>query len=170
LVLRDNQTSAQYPDGIFHPHQDVQHIKKENIGLIEVMGLAILPARLLTELAEVQKYLLDEPNHIADMHKPWADELKATQTWLLTLRKHSCVKPSVKSLPACLKMLVSLNKMTKALPLLIDLSPHYKLNSHPKSIFIDLDGYFNENYCVIWVPKRSYAVACHPSRETFACT
>lgn len=45
------------------------------------MGLAILPARLLTELAEVQKYLLDEPNHIADMHKPWADELKATQTW-----------------------------------------------------------------------------------------
>lgn len=81
LVLRDNQTSAQYPDGIFHPHQDVQHIKKENIGLIEVMGLAILPARLLTELAEVQKYLLDEPNHIADMHKPWADELKASQTW-----------------------------------------------------------------------------------------
>ncbi len=81
LVLRDNQTSEQYPDGIFHPHQDVQHIKKENIGLIEVMGLAILPARLLTELAEVQKYLLDEPNAIAPMHQAWADELKATQTW-----------------------------------------------------------------------------------------
>ncbi|WP_461215861.1 UDP-glucose--hexose-1-phosphate uridylyltransferase [Lacticaseibacillus sp. GG6-2] len=81
LVLRDNQTSEQYPDGIFHPHQDVQHIKKENIGLIEVMGLAILPARLLTELAEVQKYLLDEPNEIAPMHQAWADELKKTQTW-----------------------------------------------------------------------------------------
>ncbi|WP_407891455.1 UDP-glucose--hexose-1-phosphate uridylyltransferase [Lacticaseibacillus sp. N501-2] len=81
LVLRDNQTSAQYPDGIFHPHQDVQHIKKENIGLIEVMGLAILPARLLTELAEVQKYLLDQPNQIAAIHKPWADELKAAQAW-----------------------------------------------------------------------------------------
>ena len=81
LVLRDNQTSSAYPDGIFHPHQDVQHIKKENIGLIEVMGLAILPARLLTELAEVQKYLLDQPNDIAPMHQDWADELKATQTW-----------------------------------------------------------------------------------------
>lgn len=81
LVLRDNQTSAEYPDGIFHPHQDVQHIKKENIGLIEVMGLAILPARLLQELAEVRKYLLDQPNHIAAMHQPWADQLKASQTW-----------------------------------------------------------------------------------------
>ena len=53
LVLRDNQTSEEYPDGIFHPHKDVQHIKKENIGLIEVMGLAILPPRLKDELAEV---------------------------------------------------------------------------------------------------------------------
>jgi len=46
LVLRDNQTSPEHPDGIYHPHADVQHIKKENIGLIEVMGLAILPPRL----------------------------------------------------------------------------------------------------------------------------
>ncbi|SMS14966.1 UDP-glucose--hexose-1-phosphate uridylyltransferase [Levilactobacillus zymae] len=77
LVLRDNQTSAQYPDGIFHPHQDVQHIKKENIGLIEVMGRAILPARLKTEMAEVEKYLIGQPNQIAAMHQPWADSLKA---------------------------------------------------------------------------------------------
>ncbi|WP_261807045.1 UDP-glucose--hexose-1-phosphate uridylyltransferase [Lapidilactobacillus luobeiensis] len=76
LVLRDNQTSAEYPDGIFHPHQDVQHIKRENIGLIEVMGLAILPARLLTELQEVEKYLLQQPNEIADYHRAWADELQ----------------------------------------------------------------------------------------------
>ncbi len=75
LVLRDNQTSAKYPDGIFHPHQDVQHIKRENIGLIEVMGLAILPARLLTELREVEKYLLQQPNEIATYHQPWADQL-----------------------------------------------------------------------------------------------
>lgn len=81
LVLRDNQTSAQYPDGIFHPHQDVQHIKRENIGLIEVMGLAILPARLKTELVEVQKFLLDQPNDLAETHRPWAEQLKATQTW-----------------------------------------------------------------------------------------
>ncbi|CAM3038821.1 UDP-glucose--hexose-1-phosphate uridylyltransferase [Lactiplantibacillus plajomi] len=77
IVLRDNQTSATYPDGIFHPHQDVQHIKKENIGLIEVMGRAILPARLKTELAEVAKYLLGRHNQMVAMHQPWADALKA---------------------------------------------------------------------------------------------
>lgn len=80
IVLRDNQTSAEFPDGIFHPHQDVQHIKKENIGLIEVMGRAILPARLKTELAEVGKYLLDQPNQMVAMHQAWADQLKATNT------------------------------------------------------------------------------------------
>ena len=81
LVLRDNQTSAEHPDGIFHPHQDVQHIKTENIGLIEVMGRAILPARLKSELAEVQKYLLGEANTMKPMHKTWADQLKAKYDW-----------------------------------------------------------------------------------------
>ncbi|WP_125710287.1 UDP-glucose--hexose-1-phosphate uridylyltransferase [Companilactobacillus zhongbaensis] len=76
IVLRDNQTSEQYPDGIFHPHQDVQHIKKENIGLIEVMGRAILPARLKDELHEVENYLLNRHNQIAEIHQPWADALK----------------------------------------------------------------------------------------------
>ena len=75
IVLRDNQTSAEYPDGIFHPHKDVQHIKKENIGLIEVMGRAILPARLKTEMKEVEKYLVGKPNEIADYHKEWADQI-----------------------------------------------------------------------------------------------
>lgn len=77
IVLRDNQTSAQYPDGIFHPHQDVQHIKKENIGLIEVMGRAILPARLKVELKEVERYLLKRPNQMAEYHKTWADKLQS---------------------------------------------------------------------------------------------
>lgn len=76
LVLRDNQTSAAYPDGIFHPHQDVQHIKKENIGLIEVMGLAVLPPRLEAELNEVKKFLLNQPNKIANMHLTWAEQIK----------------------------------------------------------------------------------------------
>lgn len=76
LVLRDNQTSEQYPDGIYHPHPDVQHIKKENIGLIEVMGLAILPPRLKEELEEVEKYLLDEPHQMADYHREWAKAIK----------------------------------------------------------------------------------------------
>ncbi|APX72216.1 galactose-1-phosphate uridylyltransferase [Companilactobacillus allii] len=77
IVLRDNQTSVKYPDGIFHPHKQYQHIKKENIGLIEVMGRAILPARLKSELVEVEKYLLNESNDIAQYHKKWADELKS---------------------------------------------------------------------------------------------
>ncbi|WP_368251493.1 UDP-glucose--hexose-1-phosphate uridylyltransferase [Enterococcus sp. 2201sp1_2201st1_B8_2201SCRN_220225] len=77
LVLRDNNVSQEFPEGIFHPHPEVQHIKKENIGLIEVMGLAVLPPRLATELVEVQNYLLASDNHIADYHLPWAEELKA---------------------------------------------------------------------------------------------
>ena len=77
LVLRDNNVSKEHPDGIFHPHQEVQHIKKENIGLIEVMGLAVLPPRLAPELEEVTAYLLDQPNQIAAYHIPWADAIKA---------------------------------------------------------------------------------------------
>ena len=76
LVLRDNQTSEEYPDGIFHPHKDVQHIKKENIGLIEVMGLAILPPRLKDELAEVGKHILGTSNEMKEYHRVWADEIK----------------------------------------------------------------------------------------------
>ena len=76
LVLRDNQTSAEHPDGIYHPHKDVQHIKKENIGLIEVMGLAILPPRLKEEVEQVAAYLVGEDVSVADYHQEWADELK----------------------------------------------------------------------------------------------
>ncbi|MEC3471186.1 UDP-glucose--hexose-1-phosphate uridylyltransferase [Bacillus tropicus] len=76
LVLRDNNVSEEYPDGIFHPHQDVQHIKKENIGLIEVMGLAILPPRLIKEIHEIELYLLDKGEYVSEIHQKWADELK----------------------------------------------------------------------------------------------
>ncbi|WP_195612210.1 UDP-glucose--hexose-1-phosphate uridylyltransferase [Streptococcus australis] len=76
LVLRDNQTSDEHPDGIYHPHADVQHIKKENIGLIEVMGLAILPPRLKEELKLVQRYLLGQVDGVAKYHQEWADDLK----------------------------------------------------------------------------------------------
>ena len=76
LVLRDNQTSSEHPDGIYHPHKDVQHIKKENIGLIEVMGLAILPPRLKEEVEQVAAYLVGEDVLVADYHQEWADELK----------------------------------------------------------------------------------------------
>ena len=76
IVLRNNRTNEEHSLGIFHPHQDVQHIKKENIGLIEVMGLAVLPARLISELQEVEKYLLGQDHNIAEYHKPWAQELQ----------------------------------------------------------------------------------------------
>lgn len=80
LVLRNNQTSALHPDGIFHPHQNLHHIKKENIGLIEVMGLAVLPARLKDEMALLKECLLGN-NQIEDVaclqkHHVWMEELK----------------------------------------------------------------------------------------------
>ncbi|MEK3988852.1 MULTISPECIES: UDP-glucose--hexose-1-phosphate uridylyltransferase [Robertmurraya] len=77
LVLRNNRTSEKHPLGIFHPHSDVHHIKKENIGLIEVMGLAVLPARLKEELEEVKAYLLGRSERVKDYHLSWAQELKS---------------------------------------------------------------------------------------------
>lgn len=85
LVLRNNRTSAEYPEGIFHPHEELHHIKKENIGLIEVMGLAVLPARLKDELRSLSQYLLREDKNNAlnelknhgelSKHYEWAIEL-----------------------------------------------------------------------------------------------
>ena len=80
LVLRNNRTTDEYPLGIFHPHAEKHHIKKENIGLIEVMGLAVLPARLKTELAAVGEALLCDADLTADpltaSHAPWAADVK----------------------------------------------------------------------------------------------
>lgn len=78
LVLRNNRTTDDYPMGIFHPHKDVHHIKKENIGLIEVMGLAVLPARLKEELQDLNAYLREESDYIAPLHLDWAKQLKAS--------------------------------------------------------------------------------------------
>ena len=58
LVLRNNITTAEHPLGVYHPHADVHHVKKENIGLIEVMGLAVLPARLRDEIALMCEYIV----------------------------------------------------------------------------------------------------------------
>ncbi|WP_397316802.1 UDP-glucose--hexose-1-phosphate uridylyltransferase [Ornithinibacillus gellani] len=79
VVLRNNRTTAEHPLGIFHPHADVHHIKRENIGLIEVMGLAVLPARLKEELAEIKQALLGQPADVAAYHLPWLEELKQHQ-------------------------------------------------------------------------------------------
>lgn len=75
LVLRNNRSSSLHPLGIFHPHQEVHHIKQENIGLIEAMGLAVLPARLLTELEEVASALAGRSAEVADIHDEWLQQL-----------------------------------------------------------------------------------------------
>ena len=80
LVLRNNLTTQEHPPGLFHPHAELHHIKKENIGLIEVMGLAVLPARLKDELAQLAALLRSGGDLYADeataKHAPWAEELK----------------------------------------------------------------------------------------------
>lgn len=75
LVLRNNLTTAEYPLGLYHPHQELHHIKKENIGLIEVMGLAVLPARLKDELSNVADKLA-KGETVEGVHAEWAAELK----------------------------------------------------------------------------------------------
>lgn len=85
LVLRNNRTTDEYPLGIFHPHKELHHIKKENIGLIEVMGLAILPGRLNRELEEISDILtgrnkfdkssLSVEDNPLKKHVPWIEEM-----------------------------------------------------------------------------------------------
>ncbi|TWT27095.1 UDP-glucose--hexose-1-phosphate uridylyltransferase [Planomicrobium sp. CPCC 101110] len=91
LVLRNNRTSIEHPLGIFHPHADVHHIKKENIGLIEVMGLAVLPPRLKDELAQIQNFLLGGSSRPEDYHMEWASQLKARYGTLSTAEEAEAV-------------------------------------------------------------------------------
>ena len=77
LALRNNITTEEYPLGVYHPHQDCHHIKKENIGLIEVMGLAVLPGRLKKEMADLKTALLNgedlRANDELAKHADWAE-------------------------------------------------------------------------------------------------
>ncbi len=85
LVLRCNITTAEHPLGVFHPHADKHHIKKENIGLIEVLGLAILPSRLKQELHDLAQALTDGRDISADpvlgKHADWCAELRKKYTF-----------------------------------------------------------------------------------------
>lgn len=80
LVLRNNITTEEHPLGVFHPHEELHHIKKENIGLIEVMGLAVLPARLNKELARLSEAILNGEDILNDeqlsKHYNWAEDIK----------------------------------------------------------------------------------------------
>lgn len=78
LVLRNNITTEEHPLGVYHPHAKLHHIKKENIGLIEVMGLAVLPARLKSEMAELKEAILKgadlRANEVLEKHADWVEE------------------------------------------------------------------------------------------------
>lgn len=80
LVLRNNITTEEHPLGVYHPHAELHHIKKENIGLIEVMGLAVLPARLKDELEHLKEAMVEGRDITADeelaKHADWVEELK----------------------------------------------------------------------------------------------
>ena len=80
LVLRNNLTTEEHPLGLYHPHEELHHIKKENIGLIEVMGLAVLPARLKAELQQLQTAILENPELLRQepllKHAPWVAQLQ----------------------------------------------------------------------------------------------
>jgi len=81
LALRNNITTKERPWGLYHPNEKLHHIKKENIGLIEVMGLAVLPARLKTEMDIMAEYILEgkdlKENEMLEKHSDWFDEFKA---------------------------------------------------------------------------------------------
>ena len=78
MVLRNNITTEEFPMGVYHPHPEYHHIKKENIGLIEVMGLAVLPARLKKEMAELEHRILNKENlwesDLTKSHAEWAEK------------------------------------------------------------------------------------------------
>lgn len=82
LVLRNNITTDEHPMGVYHPHKQYHHIKKENIGLIEVMGLAILPSRLVSELEAVKNAILNNDDlrasELTASHADWVEEFLPT--------------------------------------------------------------------------------------------
>ena len=85
LVLRNNRTTEEHPLGLFHPHADKHNIKKENIGLIEVMGLAVLPSRLKKELYDLGDAIVAgkdiSTDPVLSKHAPWIDEIKSRVTF-----------------------------------------------------------------------------------------
>jgi len=85
LVLRNNITTEEHPDGVYHPHKELHNIKKENIGLIEVMGLAVLPSRLKKELKLVEEAILsgEDLNQCEETakHSAWVDSFRSSYSF-----------------------------------------------------------------------------------------
>ncbi|MFC2768827.1 MAG: UDP-glucose--hexose-1-phosphate uridylyltransferase [Mitsuokella sp.] len=100
LVLRNNRTTAEHPLGLFHPHAEVHHIKKENIGLIEVLGLAILPARLKDEMLQVRAELLKGTEDISGIeaiakHADWYKKVKESHADISALSVGGILKDEI---------------------------------------------------------------------------
>ena len=102
LVLRNNRTSEKYPLGIFHPHQELHHIKKENIGLIEVMGLAVLPGRLKEEMKILSDLMVKEnaidlikENEKVEKHADWCKEILAKYKNITTENIENIIKVEI---------------------------------------------------------------------------
>ena len=102
LVLRNNRTSEEYPLGIFHPHQELHHIKKENIGLIEVMGLAVLPGRLKEEMRILAELMvktnaveLIKENEKVEKHTEWCKEILAKYENITTENIENIIKVEI---------------------------------------------------------------------------
>ena len=99
LVLRNNITTEEHPMGVYHPHAEYHHIKKENIGLIEVMGLAVLPARLKNEMALMEDAILNgkDIRSIEEIakHADWIDEWKADYDLSSSDKIHEALKNEI---------------------------------------------------------------------------
>lgn len=99
LVLRNNITTQEHPLGVFHPHAKLHHIKKENIGLIEVMGLAVLPARLKDEMAALEEAILTGADIRADetlsKHADWVEEFLPNYGEVNAQNIHSIIQKEI---------------------------------------------------------------------------
>ncbi|MFV0344510.1 MAG: UDP-glucose--hexose-1-phosphate uridylyltransferase [Anaerocolumna sp.] len=99
LVLRNNVTNKEHPFGVYHPHEELHHIKKENIGLIEVMGLAVLPARLKEEMELVKEYILEKKDFDLEpqiqKHKSWVKTFQGKYNTITKENIDSIVKDEI---------------------------------------------------------------------------
>ena len=131
LVLRCNITTEEHPMGVFHPHADKHHIKKENIGLIEVMGLAVLPSRLKKELTDLAEAIVNGADIAADealsKHADWVEELK---------KQHTFTAENA--------LEIILQETGKVFAAVLEDAGVYKNNSAGKEAFLNFVTYVNE--------------------------
>lgn len=130
LVLRNNITTAEHPLGVFHPHAELHHIKKENIGLIEVMGLAVLPARLKEELSHLEAAILAQ--------QPLTGELEKHAAWVEKIRKENTLTRD--NVDAVLKMEVG-----KVFAKVLEHAGVFKRTTKGKAAFHRFIDYVNQD-------------------------